>query len=122
MEGRHAEVRPLPYTQSVDIDYQDHGRLYSTCKIDREDSFDLEDDAIQDECSDREIDDTTRIKIRRAGRLKETSGWVGYLKDFSIFFSIPYTHERPDCPSLYYYSRALFDRNIHVLMPLSISS
>lgn len=88
MEGRHAEVRSLLYTQSVDNDYQDHGRLYGTCEIDREDSFDREGEAIQDECSDNEVDDTASIKNRRASRLKETGGWVGYLKDFSIF--LPY--------------------------------
>ncbi|KAL6884706.1 ABC transporter [Trichoderma evansii] len=72
MEDRRSEVRPLLYTQSADIDYQDHGRLYSTCEIDREESFDREGEAIQDERSDSEVDDTASIKNRRARRLKET--------------------------------------------------
>lgn len=94
MEDRSAEVSPLLYTQSLDIDCQDHNRLYSTCETNREQSFDREDEAIWRDCSDSEVDDTNSMKNRRASRLKEIGGWVGYLKDFSIF--LPYIIPKKD--------------------------
>jgi ABC-type multidrug transport system fused ATPase/permease subunit len=43
---------------------------------------------------DDDDDDAASIKRRRAKRLKETGGWLGYLKDFSIF--IPYIIPKKD--------------------------
>lgn len=44
-----------------------------------------------DDSDDDDDDDAASIKRRRAQRLQETGGWLGYLKDFSIFipFIIP---------------------------------
>lgn len=43
---------------------------------------------------DDDDDDAASIKRRRAKRLKETGGWLGYLKDFAIF--IPYIIPKKD--------------------------
>ncbi|WYZ34005.1 hypothetical protein EsH8_I_000281 [Colletotrichum jinshuiense] len=47
-----------------------------------------------DEDSDTDSDDGASIKRRRAKRLQETGGWLGYLKDFSIF--VPYLVPQKD--------------------------
>lgn len=43
---------------------------------------------------DDDDDDAASIKRRRAKRLKETGGWLGYLKDFAIF--VPYIIPKKD--------------------------
>jgi ABC-type transport system involved in Fe-S cluster assembly fused permease/ATPase subunit len=58
-------------------------------------SNDERDNLRQDEDeSDNESDEDQEIKILRAERLRETGGWLGYLKDFTIF--IPYVIPRRD--------------------------
>lgn len=47
-----------------------------------------------DSDDDDDEDDAASVKRRRAKRLQETGGWLGYLKDFSIF--IPYIVPKKD--------------------------
>ncbi|CAD0105940.1 unnamed protein product [Aureobasidium uvarum] len=49
---------------------------------------------IQDHVSDDESDDDQDVKDARAKRLSETNGWLGYLRDFTIF--IPFVIPRKD--------------------------
>ncbi|KAJ5001001.1 Heavy metal tolerance protein [Colletotrichum sp. SAR 10_66] len=44
--------------------------------------------------SEDDEDDSASIKRRRAKRLKETGGWLGYIKDFTIF--LPYLIPKKD--------------------------
>ncbi|KAF9697540.1 hypothetical protein EKO04_004224 [Ascochyta lentis] len=50
--------------------------------------------ADEDECDDRSDDNDEEILEARAERLRETGGWLGYLKDFTIF--LPYLIPRRD--------------------------
>uniref|UniRef100_L2GJA6 ABC transporter n=1 Tax=Colletotrichum fructicola (strain Nara gc5) TaxID=1213859 RepID=L2GJA6_COLFN len=47
-----------------------------------------------DSDSEDDEDDSASIKRRRAKRLKETGGWLGYIKDFAIF--LPYLIPKKD--------------------------
>ncbi|KAF0322172.1 ABC transporter [Colletotrichum asianum] len=47
-----------------------------------------------DSDSDDDEDDSASIKRRRAKRLKETGGWLGYIQDFAIF--LPYLIPKKD--------------------------
>lgn len=47
-----------------------------------------------DDSSDDESDDDQEVKEARAERLRETGGWYGYLKDFTIF--VPYIIPKND--------------------------
>ncbi|KAJ3957926.1 hypothetical protein N0V92_005513 [Colletotrichum tropicale] len=47
-----------------------------------------------DSDSEDDEDDSVSIKRRRAKRLKETGGWLGYIKDFAIF--LPYLIPKKD--------------------------
>ncbi|KAL0939820.1 ABC transporter [Colletotrichum truncatum] len=51
-------------------------------------------DSKYDSDSDSDDDDSASIKRRRQKRLEETGGWLGYLKDFSIF--LPFLVPRKD--------------------------
>ncbi|KXH51519.1 ABC transporter [Colletotrichum nymphaeae SA-01] len=68
--GSHAQEGPADYgTESFRDD--------TDTEIASEDS--------EDEDTDDDDDDSASIKRRRAKRLEETGGWLGYLKDFKIF-------------------------------------
>ncbi|KEQ78736.1 P-loop containing nucleoside triphosphate hydrolase protein [Aureobasidium pullulans EXF-150] len=49
---------------------------------------------VLDDISDDESDDDQDVKDARAKRLSETNGWLGYLRDFTIF--IPFVVPRKD--------------------------
>ncbi|KAJ0120416.1 bc transporter [Diaporthe amygdali] len=51
-------------------------------------------DSGSDDDNDDDDDDAASIKRRRAKRLQETGGWLGYLKDFSLF--LPYIIPKKD--------------------------
>ncbi|KAH8695886.1 P-loop containing nucleoside triphosphate hydrolase protein [Phaeosphaeriaceae sp. PMI808] len=52
------------------------------------------DPKLNEDDSDDESDDDQEVKEARAERLRETGGWFGYLKDFSIF--LPYIIPKND--------------------------
>ncbi|CAM1510207.1 Fc.00g005420.m01.CDS01 [Cosmosporella sp. VM-42] len=87
------EIQPFLYDQSADCEpgcttYGTESLLRRTAsETDAEDGSDGTNEIYY---SDSE-DDSASMKKRRAKRLKETGGWWGYLKDFSIFipFLIP---------------------------------
>src|SRR5690242_13776690 len=51
-------------------------------------------DDFDDDSDSEDDDDEAEIKKKREERLKETGGWIGYLKDFGIF--VPYLVPRKD--------------------------
>ncbi|KAF6829130.1 ABC transporter [Colletotrichum plurivorum] len=88
-EHRAASEESQPFLQASshngDLNSNGYGSL--PCQ---EDS----DTEVAEDDSDDDPDDGASIKRRRAHRLKETGGWLGYLKDFSIF--IPYIIPKND--------------------------
>lgn len=84
------EIEPLlPKTNNGDAEHaSQHGSV---------DSFSNDDTVAKDDFdsdSDEDDDDEEAVKVKRAQRLKETGGWLGYLKDFGVF--LPYLNPRHD--------------------------
>jgi ABC-type transport system involved in Fe-S cluster assembly fused permease/ATPase subunit len=80
------EARPILHSQAVADCHHNYGTRHSadTCDTTSDDSDSNDDD-------DSDDDEDADMKRLRAKRLKQTGGWWGYLKDFSIFlpFLIP---------------------------------
>ncbi|KAG7039436.1 ABC transporter [Colletotrichum scovillei] len=58
---------------------------YGTERFRDDTDTEIASDDSEDEDTDDDGDDSASIKRRRAKRLEETGGWLGYLKDFKIF-------------------------------------
>ncbi|KAI3529025.1 ABC transporter [Colletotrichum filicis] len=58
---------------------------YGTERFRDDTDTEIASDGSEDEDTDDDDDDSASIKRRRAKRLEETGGWLGYLKDFKIF-------------------------------------
>ncbi|KAJ4290829.1 hypothetical protein N0V90_010024 [Kalmusia sp. IMI 367209] len=88
METTSPELEPLLQHQNRNDEHRYRGR--------DEESFSFADSSTNNDFdSDSDSDDEdNELKEKRAQRLKETGGWSGYLKDFSIF--LPYLVPRKD--------------------------
>lgn len=75
-----------------------------------------------DSDADDDEDNAASVKRRRAKRLQETGGWLGYLKDFSIF--IPYIIPKKDRKvqfSMFLCLACLaVQRALHILIPAQL--
>lgn len=83
------ETQPLLPQANTDPDYGSHltdEESLANDEIPSKDNFDSD--------SDSDDDDEAELRRKRKQRLKETGGWLGYLKDFSIF--VPYLVPRND--------------------------
>jgi ABC-type multidrug transport system fused ATPase/permease subunit len=84
--------------------------------------------ASQDTASDGESsdddddDDAASIKRRRAKRLKETGGWLGYLKDFAIFipFIVPKKDRKVQFSILLCLASLAGQRVLNILIPAQL--
>ncbi|KAM0420399.1 hypothetical protein ACHAPT_011819 [Fusarium lateritium] len=75
-----------------------------------------------DSDSDSDDDDAASIKRQRAKRLKETGGWWGYLRDFSLFvpFLIPKNDRRVQLCILASLLVIAADRALKIIVPLQL--
>ena len=98
----------VPYHDGADteVDSQDTA---SGCGEDGDDGDDDEDDAAS-------------IKRRRAKRLQEAGGWLGYLKDFSIFipYIIPKKDREVQFSILLLFLCLAAKRALHILIPIQL--
>ncbi|KAL2879872.1 hypothetical protein SGCOL_004918 [Colletotrichum sp. CLE4] len=64
---------------------QDGPADYGTERFRDDTDTEIASDDSENDDTDEDDDDSASIKRRRAKRLEETGGWLGYLKDFKIF-------------------------------------
>lgn len=75
-----------------------------------------------DSDDDDDKDDAASVKRRRAKRLQETGGWLGYLKDFSIFvpYIIPKKDRKVQFSIFLCFACLAVQRALHILIPAQL--
>ncbi|KAK7733212.1 hypothetical protein SLS63_004741 [Diaporthe eres] len=75
-----------------------------------------------DSGDDDDKDDAASVKRRRAKRLQETGGWLGYLKDFSIFvpYIIPKKDRKVQFSIFLCFACLAVQRALHILIPAQL--
>lgn len=75
-----------------------------------------------DSDDDDDEDDAASVKRRRAKRLQETGGWLGYLKDFSIFipYIVPKKDRKVQFSIILCFACLAGQRALHILIPAQL--